>query len=105
MMHYQFETIHPFIDGNGRIGRVLIMLHICKSGLLSQPLLYLSDYLEKNRRDYMDKMLKVRKNGQINEWLKFFLLGIKEQADEALIILNKLEDYRNKRRIQIVQEL
>lgn len=98
LTHYQFETIHPFRDGNGRLGRVLIILYLCKSGLLTQPLLYLSHYLERNRDEYVSLLQDVREKGSIVEWLKFFLIGIKYESDESLKILNELEDYRNKMR-------
>lgn len=93
IMHYQFETIHPFRDGNGRIGRLLITLYFCKSEVLSQPLLYLSAYLKENQKEYNERMYNVSSKGKIEEWLKFFLTAIKVQSDEVCEVTKQLEDY------------
>jgi Fic family protein len=93
VMHYQFETIHPFRDGNGRIGRLLISLYFCKNKTLSQPLLYLSAYFKKNKREYNQRLYDVSSKGQIENWLKFFLKAIKEQSDEALEKTIDLDNY------------
>jgi Fic family protein len=74
--HYQFEAIHPFRDGNGRVGRLLIPLFLYKRDVLSAPMLYISEYFEKNRRDYYDLLRGVTERGEWNEWLKFFLLAL-----------------------------
>lgn len=84
LMHYQFEAIHPFVDGNGRIGRLLIPLLLQERGLLPQPLLYLSAYFERRRGDYYDHLLRLSETGDWNEWLRFFLTGVTEQAQDAL---------------------
>jgi Fic family protein len=84
LMHYQFETIHPFLDGNGRIGRLLIGLMLIKEGRLSAPLLYLSGYLERHRREYYERLQGVRERGEIQQWLQFFLTAVKRQADDAV---------------------
>tara|TARA_Y100000034_G_scaffold61225_1_gene74333 strand:- start:198 stop:1355 length:1158 start_codon:yes stop_codon:yes gene_type:complete len=102
LSHYQFETIHPFRDGNGRLGRVLIILFLCKSELLVQPLLYMSDYFERNRDEYVLLLQDAREKGSITKWLKFFLTGIKYESDESLKILNELEDYRYKIRKKLM---
>ena len=81
--HVQFETIHPFLDGNGRIGRLLIILMLCESGLLKEPLLYISLYLKKNRTLYYNLLQEVRINGTWETWLEFFLEGIERTAQEA----------------------
>jgi Fic family protein len=94
LMHYQFETIHPFRDGNGRMGRLLITLYLCQSKLLSQPLLYLSAYFEKNREAYDDTLFNASYKGDIEIWLKFFLRAVKTQADDALDRAMQLEAYR-----------
>jgi len=94
LIHYQFETIHPFRDGNGRLGRLLIIIYLCKTKVLSQPLLYLSAYFEKYRDEYNQKLLDVSSKGDIENWIKFFLKGIKIQSDEALEKTSNLEDYR-----------
>jgi Fic family protein len=91
LVHAQFETIHPFLDGNGRIGRLLITFYLCWRGILSRPLLYLSHYLKKNRQEYYDRLLAVRTRGDWEGWLKFFLRGVHEvslaAADTARRIL------------------
>src|SRR4051794_9268582 len=81
--HVQFETIHPFLDGNGRVGRLLITLLLCANGVLSDPLLYLSLYLKRNRDTYYERLQDVRTQGAWEEWLEFFLEGVIEVADSA----------------------
>ena len=83
LVHAQFETIHHFLDGNGRIGRLLITFYLCWQGMLSRPLLYLSHYLKKNRDEYYQKLLAVRTQGDWEGWLGFFLCGVKEVSLEA----------------------
>lgn len=78
--HYQFETIHPFLDGNGRLGRLLISLYLASEGLLVKPALYLSDYFEKNKTAYVDHLMAVRLGNHLREWLVFFLYGVEETA-------------------------
>ncbi|MEE8431441.1 MAG: Fic family protein [Candidatus Desulfatibia sp.] len=100
LIHYQFEAIHPFFDGNGRVGRLLITLLLCMEDLLPQPLLYLSAYFEKHRRDYYDLLLNVSLHGEWAEWISFFLVGVTEQAKDAIkrskLLLNLWQDYRTK---------
>ena len=83
LIHAQFETIHPFLDGNGRIGRLLITFYLFWKEILSKPLLYLSFYLKKKRQEYYDLLMKVRKEGAWEDWIKFFLTGISETSEEA----------------------
>ncbi len=83
MIHAQFETIHPFLDGNGRMGRLMITFWLCQQEILTRPLLYLSYYFKKNRTEYYDRLMAVRKNGDWENWIKFFLRGVAEVADEA----------------------
>lgn len=83
MIHAHFETIHPFLDGNGRMGRLLITFWLCQQNILTKPLLYLSFYFKKNRAEYYDRLMAVRKNGDWENWIKFFLRGIAEVSDEA----------------------
>ncbi len=83
LAHAQFETIHPFLDGNGRVGRLLITLLLCSQGVLSRPLLYLSLYLKRNRDTYYDHLQRVRTEGAWEQWLEFFLEGVVEVADSA----------------------
>lgn len=84
LIHYQFEAIHPFMDGNGRIGRLLITLLLCERNLLPQPLLYLSAYFERNRDQYMDHLLHVSQSGDWSGWITFFLQGVAEQSRDAI---------------------
>ncbi|HWI05237.1 MAG TPA: Fic family protein [Acidimicrobiales bacterium] len=81
--HAQFETIHPFIDGNGRVGRLLITFLLCHRGVLHRPLLYLSHYLKRRRTEYYAHLTAIREEGQWEEWLRFFLAGVAETAEEA----------------------
>jgi Fic family protein len=90
LIHYQFETIHPFLDGNGRIGRLMIPLYLIEKNILSQPILYLSKFLEKNRMLYYDNLMKVRFNSDITSWFKFFLHGIIETAESGIETFDKI---------------
>lgn len=83
LAHAQFETIHPFVDGNGRMGRLLITFWLCQQGILSQPLLYLSCYFKRNRAEYYDRLMQVRNEGRWEEWAKFFLRGVAEVSNES----------------------
>jgi len=88
--HYQFETIHPFLDGNGRIGRLLITLFLVKEGILNQPLLYLSTYFEKNKLLYYDNLSNVRLKNDMLQWIKYFLVGIEQTATQAVETLSEI---------------
>jgi Fic family protein len=92
LIHYQFEAIHPFLDGNGRIGRLLISLLLVNWNLLPIPLLYLSAYFERNRRQYYDLLLAVSERGAWREWIVFFLEGMAAQSKDALVRAKKLQD-------------
>jgi len=94
MIHYQFETIHPFLDGNGRLGRLLISLLLQRKDLLPEPYLYLSSYFNARRTEYVDHLLGVSQRGEWEEWLRFFLRGVQSQADEAHRRANMLVDLR-----------
>ncbi|MBI2133903.1 Fic family protein [Candidatus Woesearchaeota archaeon] len=94
IMHYQFEAIHPFRDGNGRIGRLLIMLILSKEKILSQPLLYISEYFNRNRSTYTDLLYDVSSKNKIEEWMLFFLKALETQANSSLRLIQALENYR-----------
>ncbi len=84
LIHYQFETIHPFLDGNGRVGRMLITLFLMEKGLLERPVLYISYFLKRNRIEYYDRLSEVRNKGNYEQWIKFFLKAIAESASDAI---------------------
>jgi Fic family protein len=92
LIHYQFEAIHPFLDGNGRIGRLLITLLLVNWNLLPLPLLYLSAYLDRHRQEYYDRLLGVSQAGDWRGWLLFFLHGVAEQSQDAILRAKKLQD-------------
>lgn len=96
LVHYQFEAIHPFVDGNGRIGRLLIPLLLCEQKLMPQPLLYLSDYLDRRREEYFHCLLRVTQQGAWMDWIAFFVEGVSVQAKDAV--------ERAKRLLQLWQE-
>lgn len=96
LIHYQFETIHPFLDGNGRIGRLLITLFLMEKGLLTTPVLYISYFLKKNRIEYYDRLTEVRNKGNYEQWVKFFLQAVLESAEDAAITIDKLTALHDK---------
>ena len=91
LMHVQFETIHPFLDGNGRVGRLLITLVLCHAGVLGEPLLYLSLYFKQHRATYYDLLDRVRRTGDWEAWLAFFLEGVRQTADAAVSTAQRLD--------------
>ena len=96
LIHYQFETIHPFLDGNGRVGRLLITLYLMEKGVLTTPVLYISYFLKKNRIEYYDRLSEVRRNGNYEQWVKFFLQAIYESAEDAILTIDKLTALHDK---------
>jgi Fic family protein len=95
MIHYQFEAIHPFLDGNGRVGRLLVTFLLVAWGLLSQPLLYLSNFIDVNRQEYYDRLLAVSQKGEWEAWLLFFLEGVHSQAEDAIHRISRLVNLRS----------
>jgi len=93
--HYQFETIHPFLDGNGRIGRLLIPLYLVSVGMLDKPLLYLSVFFEKDKTLYYDNLTRVRDKNTLKQWLLYFLVGVEETAKQACETLSKILELKN----------
>ena len=96
LIHYQFETIHPFLDGNGRIGRLLITLFLMEQNVLTTPALYISYFLKKNRIEYYDRMSEVRLKGNYEQWIKFFLEAVYESAKDAVETIDKLTALHDK---------
>ena len=92
LLHYQFETIHPFLDGNGRIGRLFIMLFLLENKVLCEPVLYISYYLKLNRIEYYDRMTQVRQTGNFEQWIIFFLDALREAANEAIKAIDALDE-------------
>ena len=90
LIHYQFETIHPFLDGNGRIGRLLITLYLMERKALTTPALYISYFLKRNRVEYYDRMTQVRKSGNYEQWIRFFLQAVEECARDAIETIDRL---------------
>jgi len=96
MIHYQFEALHPFLDGNGRVGRLLLALLFTEWNILPQPLLNLSVYFERYRQEYYDHLLAVSQRGAWDSWLRFFLRGVSAQAQDSLVRMQRLEAIRTK---------
>jgi Fic family protein len=105
MVHAQFETIHPFLDGNGRVGRLLITFLLCQRGILQRPLLYLSHFLRAHRAEYYDRLTAVRSGGDWEGWLKFFIRGVDQVSREATDTAKNILQMRDEHREMIVAEL
>jgi Fic family protein len=105
LSHAQFETIHPFLDGNGRVGRLLITFLLVHSGVLRQPLLYLSYYFKLHRTEYYDRLMAVRQRGDWEGWLAFFLRGVAATADEATNTAERIFELRERHRTLVINEV
>jgi Fic family protein len=103
LIHYQFEAIHPFLDGNGRVGRLLITLFLCEKKLLPKPLLYLSAYFERNKQEYYDRLLAVSQTGDWERWVSFFLKGVAQQAVEAMDRSRRIRSLQERYRKKLQQ--
>jgi Fic family protein len=103
LMHEQFEAIHPFLDGNGRVGRLLITLFLIERGRLSQPLLYLSDYIERHRSEYYEALQRIRTDGDWAGWLRFFLAGVAETAQQGVGQAARLSALRDRLRKRVLK--
>ena len=95
LIHYQFETVHPFLDGNGRVGRLIIILFLIQNRVLKQPALYISYFLKKNRIEYYDRLNEVRFKGNYEQWIKFFLEAVHGSASDAINAIERLAGLRN----------
>lgn len=105
LVHAQFETIHPFLDGNGRLGRLLVTFLLVHEGVLRQPLLYLSYFLKLHRAEYYDRLMAIRISGDWEGWMRFFLRGVKETADEATLTAVRIFELRERHRAVVLEEI
>ena len=96
LIHYQFETIHPFLDGNGRLGRLLIVLYLVNFGILHKPALYLSDFFERHKGEYYDQLMAVRRTNKLEPWLQFFMLGLRETAQHSIQVFKDILKLKEK---------
>jgi Fic family protein len=101
IIHYQFETIHPFLDGNGRVGRLLITLYLVDKEILKQPILYLSDFFERNKTLYYDNLMRARTHNDLKQWLKFFLVGVIETAKNGVTTFDEILKLKSNSELQI----
>ena len=92
LIHYQFETIHPFLDGNGRVGRLLILLYLIEQGIISEPIIYISYFLKKNQIEYYDRITEVRQSGNYEQWVSFFLEAVSSAAKDSMTTIEELRD-------------
>ena len=102
LIHYQFETIHPFLDGNGRVGRLLITLFLMEKKILTTPALYISYFLKRNRIEYYDRMTEVRRKGNYEQWINFFLQAVMESAEDAIHTIDQLTALHDKNMVLLM---
>lgn len=105
IIHYQFETIHPFLDGNGRLGRLLITLYLVSNNVLRKPSLYLSDFFEKNKSYYYDNLMTVRTSSNLIQWIRFFLVGVIETSKESIQVFKDILALKNKVETEMLPKL
>jgi Fic family protein len=105
LAHAQFETIHPFLDGNGRVGRLLITFLLCQRGILKRPLLYLSYFLKAHQAEYYDRLMAVRQSGQWEQWFKFFLRGVHEMSEASVTTARTIVSLREEHRLLVAKEI
>ena len=105
MAHAQFETIHPFLDGNGRVGRLLVAFLLCEQGVLAKPVLYLSHYLKQHRDEYYTALQRIRDDGDWEGWMEFFLRGVHAVSDEAVDTARRILTLRERLRDSIAESL
>lgn len=103
LIHYQFETIHPFLDGNGRVGRLLITLFLMEKKILTTPALYISYFLKRNRIEYYDRMTEVRRKGNYEQWITFFLQAVMESAEDAVHTIDQLTALHDKNMTRLME--
>ncbi len=101
--HYQFESIHPYLDGNGRLGRLLIILYLMQQRMLDKPVLYISQFFEMHRQDYYDSLTIVRRSNDIEQWLRFFLVGVNETSKKAIATLQSIMQLRSETASSLMQ--
>jgi Fic family protein len=105
IIHYQFETIHPFLDGNGRLGRLLITLYLVNNNILTKPSLYLSDFFERNKGYYYDNLMNVRRNSDLVQWIKFFLVGVIETSKGSIQVFKDILSLKEKIELEKLPKL
>jgi Fic family protein len=104
LIHYQFETIHPFLDGNGRIGRLMVNLFLLEQRILTHETLYISYFLKRNRIEYYERLTEVRTKGDYEQWIKFFLRGVIESAEDASVTIEQLSELHKRNLNKITED-